>query len=127
MELKYIENQKIIENKQIKSINLEELKNNLMKSIKNYLLKEEIEMRDIATIDRIEGEYAVCELLDGNMIDIPIQKFNEKISEGDVFDLEINVRNGRKDIIVGKKNLQEMELRRKAILEKLNRIKNQKK
>ncbi|MCI8833007.1 MAG: DUF3006 domain-containing protein [Clostridia bacterium] len=80
-------------------------------------------MKDLATIDRIEGEYAVCELLDGKMIDIPIGDFKEKVSEGDIFDLEIKSDKGKLTYNVTGKNNIEMEIRRKQILEKLNRIK----
>ena len=81
-------------------------------------------MKDLATVDRIEGDYAVCELLDGSMVDIPVKDFREKVSEGDIFDLEVTSGNGKLNYNIQKKNLEEMEIRRKRMLEKLNKIKN---
>ncbi len=101
---------------------LEKMINNFLQAIKRYEIKEEISMKDLATVDRIEGEYAVCELLDGKMVDIPIGKFKEKVSEGDIFDLEIKSDKGQLMYAIGEKNTAEMEIRRKKILEKLNRI-----
>ncbi len=100
------------------------VKNYFINSIEKYKLKGELTMKDMATVDRIEGEYVVCELLDGSMIDISINKFQEKVSEGDIFDLEISLEDGQQIINVGQKNTEEMNLRRKVILEKLNKIKN---
>ena len=66
----------------------------------------------------------MCELINGEMTDKPLKLFKEKVSEGDIFDIEINLKDGQQVITVGEKNEQEMEIRRKIILEKLNRIKN---
>ena len=79
-------------------------------------------MKDLATIDRIEGEYAICELLDGKMVDIPIGDFKEKVSEGDIFNLEIKSDKGQLTYNIGEKNTLEMEIRRQQVLEKLNKI-----
>ena len=84
-------------------------------------------MKEIATIDRIEGEYAVCELLDGNMVDIPLKQFKERPSEGDIFNIETILDNGNVIYNIYEKNLIEMETRRRIILEKINRIKKWKK
>lgn len=101
-----------------------QINKNFGEAIKRYGERKEICMKDLATVDRIEGEYAVCELLNGEMTDIPLKLFKEKASEGDIFDIEINLKDGQQVITVGEKNEQEMEIRRKIILEKLNRIKN---
>lgn len=101
----------------------EKMSNSFLEAMKKYKIKEEISMKDLATIDRIEGEYAVCELLDGKMVDIPIGDFKEKVTEGDIFDLEIKSDKGQLTYNVGEKNTTEMEIRRKHVLEKLNRIK----
>ena len=101
-----------------------QINKNFGEAIKRYGERKEICMKDLATVDRIEGEYAVCELLNGEMTDIPLKLFKEKVSEGDIFDIEINLKDGQQVITVGEKNEQEMEIRRKIILEKLNRIKN---
>lgn len=101
-----------------------QINKNFGEAIKRYGERKEICMKDLATVDRIEGEYAVCELLNGEMTDIQLKLFKEKVSEGDIFDIEINLKDGQQVITVGEKNEQEMEIRRKIILEKLNRIKN---
>lgn len=101
-----------------------QINKNFGEAIKRYGERKEIYMKDLATVDRIEGEYAVCELLNGEMTDIQLKLFKEKVSEGDIFDIEINLKDGQQVITVGEKNEQEMEIRRKIILEKLNRIKN---
>ena len=41
------------------------------------------------TIDRIEGDIAVCELPDMQMIDLPIRLFDDP-KEGDVYSIEKN-------------------------------------
>ena len=98
----------------------------LTNSLQKFLEKGEIRMQDLASIDRIEGEYAVCELSDGNMVDIPLKDFKEIVSEGDIFDLEIIYKEGCKIYNVKGKNVNEMNLRREKILEKLNKIQNKK-
>ena len=103
---------------------VEKAKDNFLEALKRYGLKGEILMRDLATIDRIEGDFAVCELLNGEMKDIPLKLFKEKVSEGDIFDVEVNLKEGQQIITVGEKNEKEMETRRRIILEKLNKIKN---
>ncbi len=114
-----IEKRQIITWEQRKS---EKMKNNFLEALKRYEIKEEISMKDLATVDRIEGEYVVCELLDGKIIDIPIKDFKDKVSEGDIFNLEVKSDKGEPRYNVGGKNTEEMEIRRKQILEKLNRI-----
>lgn len=98
----------------------------LTKSLQKFLEKGEVRMQDLVSIDRIEGNYAVCELSDGNMIDIPLKDFKEIVSEGDIFDLEVIYKEGRKIYNVKGKNINEMNLRRGKILEKLNKIQNKK-
>lgn len=98
----------------------------LINSLQKFFEKGEIRMQDLASIDRIEGEYAVCELSDGNMVDIPLKDFKEIVSEGDIFDLEIIYKEGCKIYNVKGKNVNEMNLRREKILEKLNKIQNKK-
>ena len=109
----------ILEQRKIESVN-----DNFIEALKRYRLKEKILMKDLATVDRIEGDFAVCELLNGEMKDIPIELFKEKVSEGDIFNVEVNYKDGQQIITVGEKNEEEMEIRRRLILEKLNKIKN---
>lgn len=116
----------VIKSKNIKTLEqrkIEGMKNNFLEALNKYRLKEEISMKDMATVDRIEGNYVVCELLNGEMTDIPLKLFKEKVSEGDIFDIEINLKDGQQVIAVGEKNEKEMEIRRNLILEKLNKIK----
>ncbi len=40
----------------------------------------------LITVDRIEGEFAVCELEDGTMEDIPLNKLPSEIEEGSVLE-----------------------------------------
>lgn len=105
----------------------EKIMRNFLESARRCLemdLKEEIKMNDLATVDRIEGEYAVCELLSGEMVDIPLEKFKEIPQEGDIFNLEIISTEGIINYNVQNKNIEEMENRRRMILEKINRLKN---
>lgn len=104
----------------------EKMRENFLESARKYLesdLKEEIRMKDFATVDRIEGEYAVCEILNGEMVDIPLKQFKQKPNEGDIFNIEVISANGAMNYIIQDKNIEEMEKRRKAILEKINRVK----
>ena len=81
-------------------------------------------MRDFIVIDRIEGEFAVCELSNGEMKDIALNHFKEKPREGDIYNIEIITNNGRITYNIEEKNIQEMERRRQIVLEKINSIKN---
>lgn len=77
----------------------------------------------VASIDRFEGDYAVCELENGQMIDILKSKFNYDINEGDIINIEIIYELGEiSDIIVHDKNEEEKQRRLKAIKEKLKKI-----
>ena len=42
------------------------------------------------TIDRFEGDYAVVELPDGNMSDMPKALLPPEAKEGDIIDISIN-------------------------------------
>ena len=108
----------------LREIHRDKFINNFLNATKRYLnIREEIKMEDMATIDRIEGEYAVCELLNGDMVDIPLKQFKQRPSEGDIFNLEIISNNDRIHYDVKEKNIEEMEKRRRIILEKINRLK----
>lgn len=77
----------------------------------------------IIVIDRFEEEYAVCELEDGNMINIEKNKFQFPISAGDVINVEIVYdENGKKDVIIYEKNEEEKQRRQQIIQEKMRRI-----
>lgn len=77
----------------------------------------------VVSIDRFEGNYAVCELENGQMIDILKSKFNYDVNEGDIINIEIVYELGKvSDIIVHDKNEEEKQRRLKAIEEKLKKI-----
>ncbi len=39
------------------------------------------------TVDRIEGEYAVCELADGTIKDIPLSELPDRVTEGSIIEI----------------------------------------
>lgn len=41
-------------------------------------------MGEYLVVDRIEGDYAVCECSDGTMVDIKMTQIHDKIKDGDV-------------------------------------------
>ena len=54
----------------------EKIKENFVEAMEQYVQTNEVTIKDIAAIDRIEeNKFAVCELLDGKMVDIPLEKF----------------------------------------------------
>ncbi len=55
---------------------------------------EEIEIGDIGAIDSIEDEIVRCEILNGEMLDIPIERFKEEIEEGDIVNLKLTYQKG---------------------------------
>ena len=58
-------------------------------------------------VDRIEGEYAVCETEDKKMIDLPLSLLPEGVKEGNMYFTPLN---------------KEKEARKKMIEEKMNTI-----
>ncbi len=61
-------------------------------------------------VDRIEGEYAVCETEDKKMIDLPISLLPEGVQEGNMYEIGFTPLN------------KEKEARKKMIEEKMNTI-----
>jgi len=64
-------------------------------------------------VDRIEGEVAVCEM-NGAMVDIPLEKINGEVREGDI------LRSDGEHYTVSK---EETEQRRAAITDRFARLK----
>jgi hypothetical protein len=65
------------------------------------------------TIDRFEGDYAVCEKEDGSMLDVKKIEIPASAKEGDV----LEIVNGK--LII---NQEETECRRKRIEEKVDKL-----
>lgn len=77
----------------------------------------------VISIDRLEGEYAVCELEDGKMINIEKSKFIYPIEEGDIINIELEYKEGNiSDIKIYEKNEEEKQRRLQIIQERLKRI-----
>lgn len=78
----------------------------------------------VASIDRFEGDIAVCELENGEMIDILKDKFQYEVEAGDVINVEVFYEEGKiLDVIVHEKNEEEKQRRLQIIKEKLERLK----
>lgn len=84
----------------------------------------DVEIGDLAAIDSIEDNVVRCELLDGNMVDIPREKFVYDVAEGDVINLRLTYREGiLNKIHILEKDEAERELRVRMMQEKLRSIK----
>ena len=72
-------------------------KNDFLQSLENFLSKDgkEIEMIKTATIDRIESDFAVCELSDKSFVNVPLDKFDFEINESDIVKLNLQYENGK--------------------------------
>lgn len=101
---------------------------NLIESIKNYIenleKRENVKMIDTASVDRIENNIAVCELLNGKIVNISTEKIPFSIKEGDVLKLDITYKNGKiVEIEVKEKDEQEKRIREEWIKNKIKEIK----
>ena len=104
----------------------------LAESLENYLEtlkkgdnKKEITIKDYISIDRIEGEFAVCELSDGSMMDIHKNEFPYSIEEGDIIKIEFKYETGEKKEYKILEKYEEEKLRRiQTLKEKMQKIKN---
>ena len=78
----------------------------------------------VISIDRFEGEYVVCELDDGKIINIEKSKFIYPIEEGDIINIELEYVNGEiSNVKIYGKNEQEKQRRLQIIRNRLKRIK----
>lgn len=78
----------------------------------------------VISIDRFEGEYAVCELENGRMINIEKNKFLYPVEEGDIINIELEYVNGDiSNIRIYGKNEEEKQRRLQIIRNRLKRIK----
>ena len=103
----------------------EKIKENFIESMEQYVSTNEVTIKDIASIDRIEeNKFAVCELLDGKMVDIPLQEFKYEVKPGDVINLEIKYKNGEiNKITVKDKNEEERQRRIELVQERIKKLK----
>lgn len=103
----------------------EKIKENFVESMEQYMKTNEVTIKDIASIDRIEeNEFAVCELLDGKMVDIPLKQFQYTVKTGDVINIEITYKDGEiNKIEVKDKNEEERQRRIQLIQEKIQKLK----
>ena len=103
----------------------EKIKENFVEAMEQYVQTNEVTIKDIAAIDRIEeNKFAVCELLDGKMVDIPLEKFKYDVTSGDVINIEVTYKNGEiNKIEVKEKNEEERQRRIKILQEKLDKLK----
>lgn len=99
---------------------------NLKRAIK-HRDEEKLEIDDMASIDSIEDSIVRCEILSGDMIEIPKDKFVYDIEEGDIINLKLTYKNG---VLVGidvlDKNQEEKRLRLKMMREKMKTIQDKK-
>ena len=63
------------------------MQSDFLQSLENFLSNggKDIKMIETATVDRIENDFAVCELSDKSFLNIPLSKFNFDISEISTF------------------------------------------
>lgn len=103
---------------------LEQTKQNLMDSMKEYLEKGQIKIQDCISIDRIEGEIAVSELSNGEMLNIPLDKFKDTIESGDVVNVQLIYQEGSiQKVVIQDKNEEEKARRLEIIKQKMEKIK----
>lgn len=103
---------------------LEQTKQNLMDSMKEYLEKGQIKIQDCISIDRIEGEIAVSELSNGEMLNIPLDKFKDTIESGDVVNVQLIYQEGSiQKVVIQDKNEEEKARRLEIIRQKTEKIK----
>ena len=103
----------------------EKIKENFIDSMEKYVNTNDITIKDVASIDRIEeNKFAVCELLDGNMVDIPLEDFKYDVKSGDCINVEITYKDGKIDKIdVKDKNEEERQRRIELVEEKIKKLK----
>lgn len=103
----------------------EKIGENLRNAIKhrNQDNTNEIEIEDMGAIDSIEDGIVKCEILNGEMLDIPKGDFKFNIEEGDVVNLKLTYKDGKliKTEVLDK-NEEEKQLRLKMMREQIKRI-----
>lgn len=101
-------------------------KNDFLKSLELFLSnnRREINMLETAIIDRIENNFAVCELSDKTFLNIPLKKFNFSIHESDIIKINLKYENGKiSDIEVISKDDLAKQSKQKELNDKFNSLK----
>lgn len=103
----------------------EKIGENLRNAIKhrNQDNTNEMEIEDMGAIDSIENGVVRCEILNGEMLDIPKGDFKFDIEEGDVVNLKLTYKDGsliKTEVL--DKNEEEKQLRLKMMREQIKRI-----
>lgn len=105
----------------INQVMVEHLKNAIKHRDENNI--EEIEIGDMGAIDSIEDGVVKCEILNGDMLELPKKDFKYDIEEGDVVNLKLTYKEGslvKTEIL--DKNDEEKRLRINMMMEKMRRI-----
>ena len=111
-----------IENK-VKETLIEALENHV-ENLKKGEVQKEITIKDYMSIDRIEGDIAVCELSDGTILDINKNEFKFNIAEGDIIKVELKYKEGKQTEYKILEKDEEEKLRRiQAVKQKMDKIK----
>ncbi len=77
----------------------------------------------VLSIDRFEGNLAVCELDNGEMVNVSRDKFPYSVSEGDIINVEVSYSGTQiSDVKIYDKNEQEKQRRQQIIREKMSKI-----
>ena len=116
-----LENEKSLNDENLAKRNINK---NFVDAMENYLKSDIIKINDIASIDRIEeNKFAVCELLDGKMIDIELEKFGFEVKSGDVVNIELEYKDGNiSNIVVKEKNEEERKRRIELVQERIRKL-----
>lgn len=106
----------------VNQVMVDHLKNAIKHRDENNI--EEIEIGDMGAIDSIEGEIVRCEILNGDMLELPKREFKYDIEEGDVVNLKLTYKEGKltKTEILDK-NDEEKRLRINMMMKKIRKIK----
>ena len=126
-----LNNNQLENNQQLDNYIEKKVKETLIESLENYVenlkkgeVPKEITINDYISIDRIEGNIAVCELSDGTMLDINKNEFKFSVTEGDIIKVELKYENGKqKEYTILEKDEEEKIRRIQAIKEKMDKIK----
>ena len=101
------------------------MQSDFLQSLENFLSNggKDIKMIETATVDRIENDFAVCELSDKSFLNIPLSKFNFDISESDIVKLNLTYENGKiSEVSVISKDDNEQQIRQKLIQDKFQSL-----
>lgn len=101
------------------------MQSDFLQSLENFLSNrgKDIKMIETATVDKIENNFAVCELSDKSFLNIPLSKFNFDVSESDIVKLNVTYENGKiSNVAVISRDDNEKEIRQKLIQDKFQSL-----